>query len=132
MEAETTDKLCVGFLSRSCLVTLSNTFQEHLPMNVEESNILLNNYELEKFMSTMSVPCFKDHLLLPLLPPLSPPLPPPPLLLQTYLFILCIYTLLLSSDIPDEGIRSQYRWLWATIRYWELNSGILNESIQCS
>jgi hypothetical protein len=34
-----------------------------------------------------------------------------------YLFIFFIYmnTLELSSDTPEEGIRSHYRWLWATM-----------------
>ena len=35
-----------------------------------------------------------------------------------------VSTLLLSSDAPEEGIGSHYRWLWAT---WELNSGPLEE-----
>jgi hypothetical protein len=29
--------------------------------------------------------------------------------------LLLISTLLLSSDTPEEGIRSHYRWLWATM-----------------
>jgi hypothetical protein len=31
--------------------------------------------------------------------------------LKMYLFIVCMSTLLLSSDTPEEGIRSCYRWL---------------------
>jgi hypothetical protein len=34
-------------------------------------------------------------------------------------------TPLLSSDTPEEGIRSHYRWLGATMFCWELNSGPL-------
>ena len=36
------------------------------------------------------------------------------LLLKIYL-LLYISTLYLFSDIPEEGIRSHYRWLWATM-----------------
>jgi len=41
--------------------------------------------------------------------------------LKIYLFIclliylLSVSTLSLSSDTPEEGIRSHYRWLWATM-----------------
>jgi hypothetical protein len=35
--------------------------------------------------------------------------------LRIYLFLLCMSILLLSSDTPEEGIRSHYRWLWATM-----------------
>jgi hypothetical protein len=31
------------------------------------------------------------------------------------LCILCMSTLLLSSGTPEEGTRSHYRWLWATM-----------------
>ena len=35
---------------------------------------------------------------------------------KKYLFVyfMCMSTPLLSSDTPEEGIRSHYRWLWAT------------------
>jgi hypothetical protein len=36
-------------------------------------------------------------------------------------------SLLLSSDIPEEDITSHYRWLWATVWFWELNSRPLEE-----
>jgi hypothetical protein len=32
-----------------------------------------------------------------------------------FVYLLYISTLLLSSDIPEEAIRSHYRWLWATM-----------------
>jgi hypothetical protein len=38
-----------------------------------------------------------------------------------------VSTVSLSSDTPEEGIRSHYRWLWATTWYWKLNSGPLGE-----
>jgi hypothetical protein len=46
-----------------------------------------------------------------------------------HLFIYLMYmsTPLLSSNTPEEGIRSYYRWLWATSNCWELNSGPLEE-----
>jgi hypothetical protein len=34
---------------------------------------------------------------------------------KRFLFIIMISTLLLSSDTPEEGVRSHYKWLWATI-----------------
>jgi hypothetical protein len=43
-----------------------------------------------------------------------------------YLFYINVSTLLLSSDTPEEGIRSHYRWLWATMWLLEIelrNSG---------
>jgi hypothetical protein len=36
-------------------------------------------------------------------------------------------TLWLSSDTPEEGIRSHYRWLWASMWLLVLNSGPLEE-----
>jgi hypothetical protein len=38
-------------------------------------------------------------------------------ILFIYLFIYLLYmsTLLLSSDTSEEGIRSHYSWLWATM-----------------
>jgi len=48
-----------------------------------------------------------------------PPSPSPSLPLFFFFFLkiylLYITTLLLSSDTPEEGIRSHYRWLWATM-----------------
>jgi hypothetical protein len=41
-----------------------------------------------------------------------------------------VNTLSLSSDTPKEGIRSHYRWLWATMCCWELNSGPSSLSLQ--
>ena len=40
-----------------------------------------------------------------------------------------ISTPLLSSDIPEEGIRSHYRWLEPLCGCWELNSGLLEEQL---
>ena len=34
---------------------------------------------------------------------------------KMYLFISCMWVHCLSSDTPEEGIRSHYRWLWATM-----------------
>jgi hypothetical protein len=50
---------------------------------------------------------------------------------EIYLFIIYLLymsPLSLSSDTPGEGIRSHYRWLWATMWLWYLNSGPLEES----
>jgi hypothetical protein len=48
------------------------------------------------------------------------------LFFSKYLFILCMWVHyhLLSSDTPEEGIRSHYWWLCGC---WELNSGPLEE-----
>ena len=37
-----------------------------------------------------------------------------PLLKYFFIYFTYVSTLLLSSDTPDEGVGSHYRWLWAT------------------
>ena len=51
---------------------------------------------------------------------------------KIYLFVNFVYvsTLLLSSGTPEEGVRSHYRWLWATM--WLLWTWDLWKSSQCS
>jgi hypothetical protein len=35
--------------------------------------------------------------------------------LKFFLYLFYVSTLLMSSDTPEKGIRSYYRWLWATM-----------------
>jgi hypothetical protein len=49
-----------------------------------------------------------------------------------YLFILYIWWVHCTADTPEEGIRSHYRWLWATICMWLLGTQDLWKSSQCS
>jgi hypothetical protein len=56
-----------------------------------------------------------NWILGPLLAPVSPACSVPAHSGPKIYLLLYISTLLLSSDTPEEGIRSHYRWLWATM-----------------
>jgi hypothetical protein len=43
---------------------------------------------------------------------------------ERFIYLFYMSTLLLSSDIPEEGIRSHYRWLCATM--WLLGVELRN------
>jgi hypothetical protein len=57
---------------------------------------LLRCTSLKKSLLILCIECFKKK--------------------DVFIYFMYVSTLSLSSDTPEEGIRSHYRWLWATMR----------------
>jgi hypothetical protein len=49
-----------------------------------------------------------------------------------FIYLLYVSTLLLSSDTPEEGVRSRYGWLWATMWLLGFELRTFGRAVGCS
>jgi hypothetical protein len=48
---------------------------------------------------------------------------------KRFVYLLYVSTLLLSSDTPEEGVRSRFRWLWATMSWLRFELGTFGRAV---